>query len=85
MTFTQSIPADRLSGLDVHAGDLLHVIALNDSVFVVRVTRVENAPPTQGKASEWLNSARGSVQLHPEETVDGVRMAYYTTKYGLTR
>ncbi|MDB6005157.1 MAG: hypothetical protein JWR15_2144 [Prosthecobacter sp.] len=85
MTFTQSIPAERLSGLDVHAGDMLHVIALNDSAFVVQVTRVEEAPPLQGKACEWLRSAKGSVQLLPDETADDVRMGYYATKYGLTR
>ena len=85
MTFTQSIPADRLSGLDVHAGDTLHVIALNDSAFVVQVTRVEESPQLSGKAREWLLSARGSVQLLPEETVDDVRMGYYTAKYGLTQ
>jgi hypothetical protein len=85
MTFTQRIPADRLSGLDIHAGDTLHVIALHSSAFVVQVNRADAAAPSRGKASEWLRSAKGSVRLNANETVDDARMDYYATKYGLTR
>lgn len=84
MTFTQRIPADRLSDLDVHEGDTLHVIALLSSAFVVRVTRADAAPP-RGKASEWLRSAKGSVRLAANETADDARMDYYATKYGLSQ
>jgi hypothetical protein len=85
MTFTQSIPADRLSGLDIHAGDTLHVIALHSSSVMVQVNRADDAAPPRGKASEWLRSAKGSVRLDNDETVDDVRMDYYATKYGLIR
>ena len=83
MTFTQRIPAERLLGLDVHEGDTLHVIAVLDSSFVVQVSRAEEPAPVRGKASEWLESARGSVKLAPGETVDDVRMGYYASKYGI--
>lgn len=83
MIFTQRIPAERLLGLDVHQGDTLHVLAVLDSSFVVQVNRADESPATTGKASEWLKSARGSVNLAPDETVDDARMDYYTTKYGL--
>ncbi|MDB6005571.1 MAG: hypothetical protein JWR15_2558 [Prosthecobacter sp.] len=85
MTFTRSIPADRLSDFDVHAGDTLHVIALNSSAFLVQVTRADDAEPPRGKASEWLRSAKGSVRLDADETVDDARMDYYAAKYSLTR
>ena len=39
----------------------------------------------QGKASEWLRTARGSVRAAAGESADDARMAYYATKYGLTR
>jgi hypothetical protein len=83
MTFTQRIPAERLLGLDVHQGDTLHVLAVLDSSFIVQVNRAEEAPAATGKASEWLKSARGSVNLAPDETVDDARMDYYAAKYGL--
>lgn len=83
MTFTQRIPAERLLGLDVHQGDTLHVLAVLDSSFVVQVNRADEAPALTGKASEWLKSARGSVNLAPDATMDDARMDYYTTKYGL--
>ncbi|MFM2168908.1 MAG: hypothetical protein RIS79_3279 [Verrucomicrobiota bacterium] len=83
MTFTHRIPAERLLGLDVHEGDTLHVIALLDSSFVVQVNRAEDSAPAAGKASEWLESARGSVKLSSGETVDDVRMGYYASKYGI--
>lgn len=85
MTFTQRIPAERLSGFDVHEGDTLHVLAVLDSSFVMQVSRADDAPAIQGKASEWLQSARGSVRLEPGETVDDARMDYYASKYGLKR
>lgn len=83
MTFTHRIPAERLLGLDVHEGDTLHVIAVVGSSFVVEVSRADDAPPAQGKASEWLRSAKGSVKLEAGETVDDARMDYYASKYGL--
>jgi hypothetical protein len=39
----------------------------------------------QGKASEWLRTARGSVHVAAGESADDARMAYYSAKYGLTR
>jgi hypothetical protein len=85
MTFTQRIPADRLSGLDVHEGDTLHVIALLDASFVVQISRADDKPPVAGKASEWLRSAKGSVRLAPGESVDDLRMDYYSAKHGVNR
>src|SRR5438552_2542169 len=38
----------------------------------------------QGKASEWLRMAKGSVRAAVGESADDARMAYYTAKYGLT-
>ena len=85
MTFTQRIPADRLSDLNVHEGDTLHVIALLDSSFVVQINRADSSPPLAGKASEWLRSAKGSVRLAPGESVDDLRMDYYAAKNGVNR
>jgi hypothetical protein len=86
MTTTKTIPAERLRGLDVHQGDTLHILAVMDSAFLVQFSRNEPAssePP--GKASEWLRTAKGSVQLAPNESPDDARMGYYTAKYGLNR
>jgi hypothetical protein len=83
MTFTQRIPVDRLSDFNVHEGDTLHVIALLDSSFLVEVSRADDAPPAPERASEWLRSAKGSVQLAPGESVDDLRMHYYADKYGV--
>ncbi len=85
MTLTQRIPADRLSDLNVHEGDTLHVIALLDSAFVVQISRADASPLATGKASEWLRSAKGSVNLAPGESVDDLRMDYYAAKHGVNR
>lgn len=63
MTTIKSIPAERLSGLDVHEGDTLHILALKEQAFLIEISRtetVEEAAP--GKASEWVRNARGSVR-----------------------
>lgn len=83
MTYTQRIPAETLLGLDVHAGDTLHVVALIDSSFVVNVTRSDEVAPAQGKASDWLKTSKGSVKLSAVESADNVRMDYYSKKYSL--
>lgn len=86
MTTIKSIPAEKLSGLDVHEGDTLHILALKESAFLIRISRtdaVRKAAP--GKASEWVRSARGSVRLPPNVTVDDVRMDYYAVKHGLNQ
>lgn len=83
MTRTQYIPAGALLDLDVREGDTLHVIARQESSFLVEVRRGETPPQTPGKASEWLRTARGSVRLEENETPDDVRMNYYSTKYNL--
>jgi len=75
MTFTQRIPADRLSDLNVHEGDTLHV----------QISRADASPPVTGKASEWLRSAKGSVRLAVGESVDDLRMDYYAAKHGVNR
>ena len=85
MTFTQRIPADRLSDLNVLEGDTLHVIALLDSSFVVQISRSDTNLPANGKASEWLRSAKGSVRFAPGESVDDLRMDYYAAKHGVNR
>lgn len=83
MRFTQRIPAERLLGFGFQKGDTLEVVAVEDSEFIVQVSRVEPPVATRGKASEWLESARGSVKLAAGETVDDARMGYYGTKYGI--
>ena len=85
MTFTQRIPVDRLCDLDVNEGDTLHVVVLLDSSLVVQVSRADKVVSSEGKASAWLRSAKGSVQLGVNETVDDARMVYYATKYGLSQ
>lgn len=84
MIFTQKIPAERLLGFDLRKGDTLQVLALEDSEFVVQVSRVEPSVAPRGKASEWLESARGSAKLAAGETVDDVRMDYHVSKFGIT-
>ena len=71
--------------LDVHEGDKLHVVALLSSSFVVQVTRADAPVAARGKASEWIQSAKGSVRLEANETEDDARMDYYASKYGLAR
>lgn len=86
MTTIKSIPAERLSGLDVHEGDTLHILALKEAAFLIQISRtdtVEKAAP--GKAGEWVRSARGTVRLATNETADDVRMDYYAAKYGLNQ
>ena len=83
MTFTQRIPAERLKGFDLQKGDTLEVMAVVDSEFVVQVNRAEPPAAARGKATEWLESARGSVSLAPGETLDDLRMSYHGPKYGI--
>ncbi|MFN0075935.1 MAG: hypothetical protein ACKVY0_05625 [Prosthecobacter sp.] len=84
MTMTKTIPAERLQGLDLHQGDTLHIVSLVDSAFLVEISRADDqSTPPRGKAGEWLLSARGSVKLSANETVDDARMSYYAGKYGL--
>ena len=86
MTITKTIPAERLRGFDVHQGDTLHILAVMDSEFLVQFSRNEPvSSESPGKASEWLRTAKGSVQLAPDESPDDARMGYYTAKYGLNR
>lgn len=84
MTMTKTIPADRLLGLDLHQGDTLHIVSLVDSAFLVEISRTDDqSTPPHGKVGEWLRSARGSVKLSANETVDDARMSYYDGKYDL--
>ena len=83
MTYTQRIPAETLKGLDVHAGDTLHVVALIDSSFVVNVTRSDAAPSVEGRAREWLKTSKGAVIQAEGESADELRMDYYAKKYSL--
>jgi len=84
MTFNQRVPVERLLGFDFQKGDTLKVVEVENSAFVVQVSRAEVSAPAHGKASEWLKSARGSVKLAPGETVDDLRMGFYASKYGVT-
>ena len=84
MTTTEKIPAKHLAQLDVQRGDSLHVLSVSDSDVVVEVRRRAAARNhSEGKASEWLRTAKGSVRLAPGETVDDARMAHLREKHGL--
>jgi hypothetical protein len=86
MTTIKSIPIERLSGLDVHEGDTLHILALKEAAFLIRISRMDAIQKTApGKASDWVRSAKGSVRLAANETADDVRMDYYAAKHGLNR
>ena len=84
MTIAKTIPPETLSGLDVHQGDTLHVVAVEASGIVVRIDRFEPGPgPVLGKAAQWLKTSKGAVQLSAAETIDDVRGEFYAAKYGL--
>ena len=83
MTFTKHIPADCLADLNVHEGDILEVVAIENSTCLVKVSRVEGKAAQTGAASDWLRSARGSVHLSSDESVDDLRLAYYAEKYSV--
>lgn len=86
MTITKAIPAAQWRGLDLHPGDSLHVVSVTDSEFLVEINRPETRPDSgPGKAREWLRSAKGSVRLAADVSVDDARSEYYATKYGLDR
>ena len=86
MTTIKYIPAEKLNSLDVHEGDTLHILALEENAFRIRISRTDAVQTVAlGKASEWVRSARGSVQLAPNETADDVRMDYYQVKYDLNQ
>ena len=86
MNHTLRIPVEVLQGLDIHAGDTLHVVALIDSSVVVTVTRANasESPPIHGNAKEWLKTSKGSVKLADGESADDARREYYAKKYSLT-
>ena len=71
-------------GFDFQEGDTLQVVAVEDSAFVMQVSRADEPATGNGKASEWLESSRGSVKLAPGETPDDARMGYYASKHGVT-
>lgn len=84
MSVTRTIPKSNLGDLDLHAGDLIQVVSVGDDSLEIVVSREETVPGS-GKASEWLDSARGSVKLSEGESVDDVRMEFYAAKYGISR
>ena len=82
MMTIKSIPAEKLSGLDVHEGDTLHILALKETAFLIQISPIDAIQKTTpGKAGEWVRSARGSVRL----AADDVRMDYYAVKHGLNQ
>ncbi len=86
MTLTKTIPAERLSGLDFHPGDTMHVISVTDAEVLVKINRHDPlvASP-EGRASDWIQSAKGSVRLSPGEDAEDVRMDFYAAKYGVKK
>lgn len=86
MTTIKTIPAERLRGLDVHEGDTLRILAAKESSFLVEVIRRDGpSPASSGKASLWLQSAKGSVLQASGKSADDLRMEYYRVKYGLSQ
>lgn len=84
MTTTETIPAKHLDGLDIQQGDTLHVLSVSDLDVVVEVRRRDVVRGrSEGKASAWLRTAKGSVRLPPGETVDEARTAHLREKHGL--
>lgn len=84
MTTTGIIPAKLLSGLEIHSGDTLRVLAVTASDVVVALQRDDSgASRPAGRASAWLRSAKGSIRLAPGESVDDARMAHLRRKHGL--
>jgi hypothetical protein len=86
MSTITTIATECLSGLDVQLGDTLRILAARDNEWIVEIHRnAASEPPCSGSISQWLRSARGSVKLQPGESVDDVRVDYYSKKYGLDR
>lgn len=79
------IPMETLNELELHVGDSLHVLAVADGAFIVRIVSREEGSPVAGSAREWVKSARGAVRLAEGETPDDVRMEYYAEKFNLAR
>jgi predicted RNA-binding protein YlqC (UPF0109 family) len=74
MTVTRTIPAEQLTGLDVHQGDVLRVVAVEESGVVIQIHRHEDElGQVPGKAAQWVKSAKGTVHLAPNETADDAR------------
>ena len=83
MTLTKTIPAERLSGLDFHPGDTVHVISVNATEVLVKIDRHDgDGVASPGRASDWIRSARGSVRVEPGESAEDVRQNFYAVKYG---
>ena len=85
MTITKTIPAERLSSLELHPGDTLHIVSLTDAEALVQIDRDESRALDTGKAAAWLRSAKGTVHLAPGESADDARMAYYAARYDLAK
>ena len=84
MTVTKTIPAETLSGLDVHQGDTLRILAIEEAGVVIRVDRFEPGAGVQaGSAALWLQTSKGSVHLSASESAEDVRDEYYARKYGV--
>ncbi len=86
MTLTKHIDAEQLRALVLHQGDTLRVLAENGAIAIVQIERPSEKTPTKranGKVSEWLRIAKGSVHMNAGESVDNARMAYYAEKYGI--
>lgn len=83
MTRTETIPLSALGSLRLKAGDTLRVVDVLDATLVVEMD-TNSAPDNKvGAATEWVESARGSVKLDEGEAVDDARMRHYLEKYGL--
>ncbi len=79
-----TLSAKSLQELSVRQGDTLRILSSEGDQFVIELHRV--SPPSTDKSSSirtWLQTAKGSVQLGPGETVDQLRQEFYSQKYEL--
>ena len=84
MTTIKTIPVECLGGLDVQEGDTLRILHSHGNELVVEIRRDTDHQQVDSRSiSQWLRTAKGSVKLEPGESVDELRMDYYSKKYGL--
>jgi len=83
MTITKEIASEQMSGLDLHQGDSLRVVAELGATLLIQIVKAVPVPSgaKRGRAGEWGRKYAGAAK--GTESVHDLRMAHYQEKYGI--
>lgn len=84
-----ALPTDQKEALLLFLAKRLHLkrllpdLRIRSDEKLAAATSEDQCRPEQGKAEEWVRTAKGSVQAALGQTADDLRMEFYQSKYGV--